>query len=244
MVAPAATVDQAMDFKGHHAEMTKALTTDNVGLICKHANFVILSLKLASVNPNTDFSASANTESMMNMEMKQNGEIERYKREEMEQDKKDDDDDCNHQLEGSRRLQPWTRQITVRGIVASVILGCIYSITSTKLNPTADMTPNMNVSAALLAFVLMRTWTKMLKKSEITSVPFIRHENTMIQTCSVACYSIAFRANRYKFLQQVVQVVVVAIDADRVIVRISPTIDHLDPMDSDPCNLKKLSYFM
>ncbi|KAK9076622.1 hypothetical protein SSX86_004956 [Deinandra increscens subsp. villosa] len=127
---------------------------------------------------------------MMNMKMKENGEIEREKREEMDQEKKADEGGT-HQLEGSRRLQPWTQQITVRGIVASVVLGCIYSIIAMKLNLTTGMTPNMNVSAALLAFVFMRSWTKMLQKSGISSVPFTRHENTMIQTSSVACYSIA-----------------------------------------------------
>lgn len=123
----------------------------------------------------------------MNGEMKENGEIiEREKRDEMEQDKKDDDHD-----HGVVRLQPWTKQITIRGIVASVIIGSIYSIIAMKLNLTTGMTPNMNVSAALLAFVFMRTWTKLLQKSGISYVPFTRHENTMIQTCSVACYSIA-----------------------------------------------------
>ncbi|KAJ0779052.1 putative oligopeptide transporter, OPT superfamily [Helianthus annuus] len=128
---------------------------------------------------------------MNNMGIKENGEIEREKREELEHAKKDDHGGGDNHLEGSRRLPPWTQQITVRGIVASVILGCIYSIIAMKLNLTTGMTPNMNVSAALLAFVFMRTWTKMLQKSGISSVPFTRHENTMIQTCSVACYSIA-----------------------------------------------------
>ncbi|CAK9140997.1 unnamed protein product [Ilex paraguariensis] len=44
-------------------------------------------------------------------------------------------------------------------------------------------------------------------------------------------------ANRCKFLIQVVQAVVAAIGADRVGVRMSPAIDHLDAMDSDPLNL-------
>ncbi|XP_071692364.1 metal-nicotianamine transporter YSL3-like [Rutidosis leptorrhynchoides] len=122
---------------------------------------------------------------MMNVEMKENGEVEGDKRDTMELD-------GDHNSEGgSRRLQPWTQQITIRGVVASAIIGCIYSIIAMKLNLTTGMTPNMNVSAALLAFVFMRTWTKMLQKSGISSVPFTRHENTMIQTCSVACYSIA-----------------------------------------------------
>ena len=127
---------------------------------------------------------------MMNIEMKangENGEIERDKREEMEQEKKDDGD----HVDGSKRMQPWTQQITLRGIVASIIIGSIYSIIAMKLNLTTGMTPNMNVSAALLAFVFMRSWTKMLQKSGISSVPITGHENTMIHTCSVACYSIA-----------------------------------------------------
>lgn len=44
-------------------------------------------------------------------------------------------------------------------------------------------------------------------------------------------------ANRCKFLLQIVQAVVTAIGADRVAVRISPAIDHLDAMDSDPLGL-------
>ncbi|KAI9190967.1 hypothetical protein LWI28_001528 [Acer negundo] len=43
--------------------------------------------------------------------------------------------------------------------------------------------------------------------------------------------------NRCRFLMQVVQAVVGAIGADRVGVRISPAIDHLDAMDSNPLAL-------
>nr|2HS8_A Chain A, 12-oxophytodienoate reductase 3 [Solanum lycopersicum]2HS8_B Chain B, 12-oxophytodienoate reductase 3 [Solanum lycopersicum] len=44
-------------------------------------------------------------------------------------------------------------------------------------------------------------------------------------------------ANRCKFITQVVQAVVSAIGADRVGVRVSPAIDHLDAMDSNPLSL-------
>ncbi|XP_076890632.1 artemisinic aldehyde Delta(11(13)) reductase-like [Bidens hawaiensis] len=44
-------------------------------------------------------------------------------------------------------------------------------------------------------------------------------------------------ANRSKFLLQVVKAVAAAIGPDRVGVRISPAIDHLDAMDSDPHSL-------
>ncbi|KAF5776154.1 putative NADH:flavin oxidoreductase/NADH oxidase, aldolase-type TIM barrel [Helianthus annuus] len=43
--------------------------------------------------------------------------------------------------------------------------------------------------------------------------------------------------NRCKFLLQVVRAIAAAIGADRVGVRISPAIDHLDAMDSDPRSL-------
>nr|GMD98660.1 metal-nicotianamine transporter YSL1-like [Ipomoea batatas] len=89
------------------------------------------------------------------------------------------------------RLPPWNKQITVRGVVASAVIGCIYSVIAMKLNLTTGITPNFNVSAALLAFIFVRTWTKLLSKLGISSAPFTRQENTMIQTCAVACYSIA-----------------------------------------------------
>lgn len=60
-----------------------------------------------------------------------------------------------------------------------------------KLNLTTGMVPNLNVSAALLAFVFVRSWTKVLEKAGFVSKPFSRQENTIIQTCAVACYSIA-----------------------------------------------------
>ncbi|KVH99587.1 Oligopeptide transporter OPT superfamily [Cynara cardunculus var. scolymus] len=104
------------------------------------------------------------------------GEIERD-REEIE--KKNDDPD---HLQVSKRLQPWTKQITIRGVIASIIVGSIYTVIGMKLNLTTRMTPNLNVSAALLGF-----------KSRIFTVPFTRHENTMTQTCSVASYTIAIK---------------------------------------------------
>lgn len=92
---------------------------------------------------------------------------------------------------GLGRTPPWTRQLTLRGVVVSVVIGVIYSIIAMKLNLTTGLVPNLNVSAALLAFVFIRTWTKMLHRAGYATRPFTRQENTMIQTCAVACYSIA-----------------------------------------------------
>lgn len=90
-----------------------------------------------------------------------------------------------------QEYQPWNEQITVRAVVTSILIGCIFSVIAMKLNLTTGVTPNLNVSAALLAFIFIRTWSKILKKMGIVSAPFSKQENTMIQTCVVACYSIA-----------------------------------------------------
>lgn len=120
----------------------------------------------------------------MNLEMEPND----HQKREIE----DTEDQINDEFsESSKRIPPWTKQVTVRGVIASAVIGAIYSIIAMKLNLTTGLTPNLNVSAALLAFMFIRTWTKLLEKIGIATVPFTRQENTMIQTCSVACYGIA-----------------------------------------------------
>jgi len=117
----------------------------------------------------------------------------------MEEEKKQEiverDQDLEDQLPAAaaevHESQPWTEQITVRGIFVSMIIGITFSIIVMKLNLTTGMVPNCNVSAALLAFVFVRTWTKLLHKAGFVAKPFSRQENTIIQTCAVACYSIA-----------------------------------------------------
>ncbi|XAR71599.1 hypothetical protein NMG60_11017952 [Bertholletia excelsa] len=111
--------------------------------------------------------------------------------EETSQIQRDDMEEVSDELEDIRRLPPWTKQLTIRGIVASILIGIIYSVIVMKLNLTTGLVPNLNVSAALLAFVFIRTWTKLIQKAGIVSAPFTRQENTIIQTCAVACYSIA-----------------------------------------------------
>ena len=90
-----------------------------------------------------------------------------------------------------RKIEPWTKQITVRGVLVSIVIGVVFSIIAQKLNLTTGIVPHLNSSAAFLAFVFVQTWTKILKKSGFVSKPFTKQENTMIQTSAVACYSIA-----------------------------------------------------
>jgi len=116
--------------------------------------------------------------------------------EKMEEEKKleivERDEDLEDQVAAAEvQSQPWREQITLRGVFVSMMIGIIYSIIVMKLNLTTGMVPNLNVSAALLAFVFVRTWTKVLSKAGIVAKPFSRQENTIIQTCAVACYSIA-----------------------------------------------------
>ncbi|KAM7274220.1 hypothetical protein ACFE04_028884 [Oxalis oulophora] len=94
--------------------------------------------------------------------------------------------------DSKRTLMPWKSQITIRSLVASVFIGIIYSIVSMKLGLTTGLIPNLNVSAALLGYVFLKTWTTVLQKLGIKTAPFTKQENTMVQTCAVACYAIAF----------------------------------------------------
>lgn len=119
-----------------------------------------------------------------------NMESEATERKETERDREDLEEQ-NEVPEALIGIEPWTKQITVRGIVASIVIGSLYSVIAMKLNLTTGIVPNLNVSAALLGFVFIRTWTKVLERAGYVSKPFTRQENTMIQTCAVACYSIA-----------------------------------------------------
>ncbi|KAM3681866.1 hypothetical protein ACJW31_12G030900 [Castanea mollissima] len=120
---------------------------------------------------------------MRNMNKEESNEIENIEREDIEETREEPED--------VKRIAPWKRQITIRGLVASLAIGIMYSVIVMKLNLTTGLVPNLNVSAALLAFVFIRAWTALLEKAGIVSIPFTRQENTIIQTCAVACYSIS-----------------------------------------------------
>ena len=77
-------------------------------------------------------------------------------------------------------------------MVAALLIGFIYTVIVLKLVLTTGLLPTMNVSAALLSFLALRGWTRLLDRFGIVSRPFTRQENTIVQTCGVACYTIAF----------------------------------------------------
>lgn len=94
--------------------------------------------------------------------------------------------------DGSDTIPPWKEQITLRGLVVSALLGCLFCIITHKLNLTVGVIPSLNVAAGLLGFFFVRSWTGILENLGFRVTRFTRQENTVIQTCVVACYGLAF----------------------------------------------------
>ncbi|CAN0900536.1 Probable metal-nicotianamine transporter YSL7 [Linum grandiflorum] len=92
----------------------------------------------------------------------------------------------------AKEVPPWQKQLTLRAFVVSFILGVLFTFIVMKLNLTTGIIPSLNVSAGLLGFFFVKTWSKLLQKSRLLKQPFTRQENTVIQTCVVATSGIAF----------------------------------------------------
>ncbi|KAL2499116.1 putative metal-nicotianamine transporter YSL7 [Abeliophyllum distichum] len=92
----------------------------------------------------------------------------------------------------SKEVPSWKNQLTFRAFFVSFILGILFTFIVMKLNLTTGIIPSLNVSAGLLGFFFVKTWTKFLEKSGLLKQPFTRQENTVIQTCVVASSGIAF----------------------------------------------------
>ncbi|KAH9307207.1 hypothetical protein KI387_035118 [Taxus chinensis] len=92
----------------------------------------------------------------------------------------------------SKKVPPWREQMTLRGLLVAMLIGIMFSIIVMKLNLTTGLVPTMNVSAGLLGFILMRALSIIMEKFRLSNTPFTRQENTVIQTCVVACYSTAY----------------------------------------------------
>ena len=92
----------------------------------------------------------------------------------------------------SSALPSWWAQITLRGLIVSIFLGFLFSVITLKLSLTTGVIPSLNISAGLLGFFFVKLYTIVLSKLGISYKPFTRQENTVIQTCVVACYGLAF----------------------------------------------------
>ena len=92
----------------------------------------------------------------------------------------------------NQEVPSWRNQLTLRAFVVSFLLSILFSVIVMKLNLTTGIIPSLNVSAGLLGYFFIKTWTKLLEKSGLLKQPFTRQENTVIQTCVVASSGIAF----------------------------------------------------
>ncbi|KAG1370152.1 putative metal-nicotianamine transporter YSL6 [Cocos nucifera] len=89
-------------------------------------------------------------------------------------------------------IPPWRDQVTIRGLLVSALLGTLFCIITHKLNLTVGVIPSLNVAAGLLGFFFVKSWMGFLQGIGVWTKPFTRQENTVIQTCVVACYGLAF----------------------------------------------------
>ncbi|GAA0158229.1 transporter [Lithospermum erythrorhizon] len=94
----------------------------------------------------------------------------------------------------------WTKQITFRSIVTSLILSVVFTFIVMKLNLTTGVIPSLNVAAGLLGFAIVRSYTQIISKLGLLKQPFTRQENTVIQTCVVASSGIAFSSGLASYL--------------------------------------------
>ncbi|KAE8787516.1 putative iron-phytosiderophore transporter [Hordeum vulgare] len=90
--------------------------------------------------------------------------------------------DMESETAGAERVPPWREQVTVRGMVAALLISVVYTVIVMKLSLTTGLVPTLNVSAALLAFPALCGWTHAL------------------HTCVVACYTIGFIGGFGSFL--------------------------------------------
>jgi hypothetical protein len=82
--------------------------------------------------------------------------------------------------------------ITTRSLMVSFILGTTLSVVAMKISLNSGFLPSLSVPAGLLGLYLSRAWIRILDCFDVSQIPFTRQENTVIQTCVVACSVIAF----------------------------------------------------
>ncbi|CAL4952627.1 unnamed protein product [Urochloa decumbens] len=81
---------------------------------------------------------------------------------------------------------PWWRQVTVRSVAASVVLGTVLSFMMMRLGYTTGLVPSFNMSASLVSFFVISSWTRLLRRLGVPTPAFTRQENVVVQTCAVA----------------------------------------------------------
>ena len=80
-------------------------------------------------------------------------------------------------------LPNWRSQITIRGVLVAILVGTVLTFISMRLNlMTSPIFPSFAVPSALMAYVVMKVWTRIFSQV----LPFTKQENTIIQTMAVS----------------------------------------------------------
>uniref|UniRef100_A0ACD5UXJ0 Uncharacterized protein n=2 Tax=Avena sativa TaxID=4498 RepID=A0ACD5UXJ0_AVESA len=96
-------------------------------------------------------------------------------------------------LPGPTRVPPWREQLTLRGVAVAAVLGSLLCVVIHRLNLTVGVIPALNVASGLLSYFLTTAWRAAAGKLGLgRGSPFTRQENTVIQTCAIACAGLAF----------------------------------------------------
>lgn len=95
---------------------------------------------------------------------------------------------------------PWWRQVTVRSVTASVFVGAVFSFMSMRMGLTIGLVPSFNMSASLVSFFVISSWTRLLGRCGVATQPFTRQENVVVQTCVIACATLALYGGFTSFL--------------------------------------------
>lgn len=113
-------------------------------------------------------------------------------REEKVKEEEDEEELSVERIFESKEVPSWSKQLSMRAFAVSFLLSVMFCYIVMKFDLTTGIIPSLNISAALLGFFFVKTWTKVMTKSGMLSHPFTRQENTVIQTCVVASSGIAF----------------------------------------------------
>uniref|UniRef100_A0A0D9UYU2 Uncharacterized protein n=1 Tax=Leersia perrieri TaxID=77586 RepID=A0A0D9UYU2_9ORYZ len=86
---------------------------------------------------------------------------------------------------------PWWQQVTARSVAVSAVLGTMFSFMSMRTGLTVGMVPSFNMSASLLSYFVVRSWTQLMSRCGVASRPFTRQENVVVQTCVISCATLS-----------------------------------------------------
>ncbi|XP_062188710.1 probable metal-nicotianamine transporter YSL1 [Phragmites australis] len=102
---------------------------------------------------------------------------------------------------------PWWRQVTARSVAASVVLGTVFSFISMRIGLTTGLVPSLNMSASLLSFFVISSWTRLLGRCGVATQAFTRQENVVVQTCIISCATLSLYGGFTSYLPAMTETV-------------------------------------